>query len=147
MQAFVLAFVGIGITVAVYGVVALIVKADDVGVALAKNDHGSAIGGIAVHLDVPLFSDAWFLIFLRAAGTAAMIWVGGGIIVHGLEAYGLHLAKPSIRCRSSCSRAAVRRRSDKMDSYRRPIGGRWTINRCGVDPSNRICRRTSIRNC
>jgi hypothetical protein len=31
-----------------------------------------------------------FLIFLRAAGTAAMIWVGGGIIVHGLEAYGLH---------------------------------------------------------
>jgi predicted DNA repair protein MutK len=30
------------------------------------------------------------LIFLRAAGTAAMIWVGGSIIVHGLEAYGLH---------------------------------------------------------
>ena len=31
-----------------------------------------------------------FPIFLRAVGTAAMIWVGGGIIVHGLEAYGLH---------------------------------------------------------
>ena len=37
-QALVLALVGIGITVAVYGVVALIVKADDVGVALAKNE-------------------------------------------------------------------------------------------------------------
>ena len=91
MQAFVLAFVGIGITVGVYGVVALIVKADDVGVALAKNDRGSAIGGIsrafgrALVLGMP-----GFLIFLRAAGTAAMIWVGGGIIVHGLEAYGLH---------------------------------------------------------
>src|SRR4029434_10945859 len=36
MQAFVLALVGIGITVAVYGVVALIVNADDIGVALAK---------------------------------------------------------------------------------------------------------------
>ena len=35
-QALVLALVGIGITVAVYGVVALIVKADDFGVALAK---------------------------------------------------------------------------------------------------------------
>jgi predicted DNA repair protein MutK len=46
-QALVLAFVGIGITVVVYGVVALIVKADDVGVALAKNDRGSAMGGIS----------------------------------------------------------------------------------------------------
>jgi len=34
MQALVLAIVGIGITIAVYGVVALIVKADDIGVAL-----------------------------------------------------------------------------------------------------------------
>ena len=91
MQALVLAFVGIGITVVVYGAVALIVKADDVGVALAKNDRRSAMGGIsrafgrALVLGMP-----GFLIFLRAAGTAAMIWVGGGIILHGLEAYGLH---------------------------------------------------------
>ena len=38
MQALVLALVGTGITVAVYGVVAIIVKTDDLGVALAKND-------------------------------------------------------------------------------------------------------------
>ena len=91
MQAFVLALVGIGITVAVYGVVALIVKADDVGVALAKNENGSTTAGIsrafgrALVLGMP-----GFLTFLSAAGTAAMIWVGGSIIVHALEAYGVH---------------------------------------------------------
>jgi hypothetical protein len=31
-----------------------------------------------------------FLTFLSIAGTAAMIWVGGGIVVHGLEVYGWH---------------------------------------------------------
>jgi predicted DNA repair protein MutK len=31
-----------------------------------------------------------FLTFLSAAGTAAMIWVGGAIIVHGLETFGVH---------------------------------------------------------
>jgi predicted DNA repair protein MutK len=91
MQALVLALVGIGITVAVYGVVALIVKADDVGVALAKNDLGSAIGGISRALGRALvLGMPGFLTFLSAAGTAAMIWVGGGILVHGLEAYGVH---------------------------------------------------------
>ncbi len=91
MQALVLALVGIGITVAVYGVVALIVKADDVGVALAKNSGGSTTDSIsrafgrALVLGMP-----GFLTFLSAVGTAAMIWVGGGIIVHGLEADGVH---------------------------------------------------------
>src|SRR5262245_65644315 len=89
MQALVLALVGIGITVAVYGVVALIVKADDVGVALAKNVGGSITGGMgrifgrALVLGMP-----GFLTFLGDAGTAAMIWVGGAISVHGLEEYG-----------------------------------------------------------
>jgi predicted DNA repair protein MutK len=91
MQAVALALVGIGITVAVYGVVALIVKADDVGVALAKNDGGSITDGMsrafgrALVLGMPSF-----LTLLGTAGTAAMIWVGGAIIVHGLEAYGVH---------------------------------------------------------
>ncbi|TPQ37760.1 DUF808 domain-containing protein [Bradyrhizobium guangdongense] len=91
MQAFVLALVGIGITIAVYGVVALIVKADDIGVALARHDGSSWIAaasrasGRALVLGMPAF-----LTFLGAVGTAAMIWVGGSIIIHGLEAYGLH---------------------------------------------------------
>jgi predicted DNA repair protein MutK len=94
MQAAVIALVGIGITVAVYGVVALIVKADDLGMALARNDGASAIAaagrafGRALVRGMPIF-----LTFLSVVGTAAMIWVGGGIILHGLEAYG----PPSIK--------------------------------------------------
>ena len=89
MQALVLALVGVGITVAVYGLVAIIVKADDVGIALAKNDRGSVLGsmsrtfGRALVRGMPVF-----LTFVSAVGTAAMIWVGGGIILHGLEVYG-----------------------------------------------------------
>jgi len=88
-KVFVLALVGIGITVAVYGVVALIVKADDVGVALAKSERGSFVGDISralgrsIVLGMPII-----LTLLSAAGTAAMIWVGGGIVLHGLEVYG-----------------------------------------------------------
>ena len=85
-QALVLAVVAIGITVAVYGVVALIVKADDVGVALARRDGASAIGravGRGIVRGMPVL-----LKCLSVVGTAAMIWVGGGIVLHGLEAYG-----------------------------------------------------------
>jgi hypothetical protein len=89
-QAIILALVGVGITVAVYGAVALIVKADDAGLALARVLPGSAIatplrltGRGLVH-GMP-----YLLSGLSVIGTAAMIWVGGGIILHGLEAYGL----------------------------------------------------------
>ncbi len=86
-QAAVLAVVGIAITIAVYGVVAIIVKADDMGLALAR------VGG---PLGAPARLFGRFLVrvmphFLRLlgiVGTAAMIWVGGGILLHGLESYG-----------------------------------------------------------
>lgn len=82
---FVLAIVGIAITVVVYGVVALIVKADDVGVALAdRNGPVSGPVGRALVRGMPVF-----LQLLAGLGTAAMLWVGGGIILHGLEEYGL----------------------------------------------------------
>nr|WP_246329333.1 DUF808 domain-containing protein [Chthonobacter rhizosphaerae] len=84
MKAVVLAAVALGITVAVYGAVALIVKADDAGVALAKSSTGVGRGlGRALVIGMPVF-----LKILAIVGTAAMIWVGGGIIVHGLEEYG-----------------------------------------------------------
>jgi uncharacterized protein len=108
MQALVLALVGIGITVAVYGVVALIVKADDVGVALAKNSGGSTADSIsrafgrALVLGMP-----GFLTFLSAVGIAAMIWVGGGIIVHGLEAYGVHSVGHSINSAAEAAAHAL----------------------------------------
>jgi uncharacterized protein len=89
MQAIVLAVVGIGITVAVYGVVALIVKADDAGVALARNDRVSAVGSVSRAFGQALVRGMpVFLTLLSAVGTAAMIWVGGGIVLHGAEAYG-----------------------------------------------------------
>jgi predicted DNA repair protein MutK len=81
----VLGIVGIAITAVVYGVVALIVKADDAGIALAER-NGSVSGplGRALVRAMPPF-----LQLLGAVGTAAMLWVGGGIILHGLEEYGL----------------------------------------------------------
>ena len=89
MQAAVLAVVGIGITVAVYGVVALIVKADDVGVALARNDRASVLAGVGRAFGRGLVRGMpLFLTILSVVGTAAMIWLGGGIVLHGLELYG-----------------------------------------------------------
>ena len=81
-QAASLALVALAVTVGVYGVVALIVKMDDVGVHLAKNRLSPfrALGRGLVE------AMPWLLRFLSVVGTAAMIWVGGGIIVHGLHA-------------------------------------------------------------
>jgi predicted DNA repair protein MutK len=88
-QAVVLAVVAIGITVVVYGAVALIVKADDVGIVLAANRSDSIVGGISRSVGRGLvLGMPYFLKVLSVVGTAAMIWVGGGIIVHGLETYG-----------------------------------------------------------
>jgi predicted DNA repair protein MutK len=107
MQATVLAVVGIGITALVYGGVALIVKADDAGVAMAASNRPvSRLFGRAVPGAPPSAADRALapltkalgrglvkgmpvlLKLLSVVGTAAMIWVGGGIIVHGLEGYG-----------------------------------------------------------
>jgi len=86
----VMTIVAVGITAGVYGGVAIIVKADDVGVALARNDSPNALGRLSRALGRGLvIGMPGFLRALAAVGTAAMIWVGGGILVHGLEEYGL----------------------------------------------------------
>jgi predicted DNA repair protein MutK len=88
-QGIVLAIVAVGITAGVYGAVALIVKADDVGVALAANGVKGPFGGLtrALGRGIVKFMPG-FLKALAVVGTAAMVWVGGGIIVHGLATYG-----------------------------------------------------------
>lgn len=88
MQAATLAVVAIGITVMVYGAVALIVKADDVGLAMAGRGRlrTTRAVGRAVVAGMP-----GFLVLLTWVGTAAMLWVGGSIIVHGLEELGYGL--------------------------------------------------------
>ena len=91
LEAGVLAFVAIAITIAVYGVVGVIVKMDDIGLHMAQRENGGsqAIGRGLVK-GMPKLLAA-----LSTIGTAAMLWVGGQIIVHGFgvhpaELFGLH---------------------------------------------------------
>ena len=86
--AIVLVLVAIAITAGVYGAVALIVKLDDIGLHMAqrRNSATRALGNALVHV-VPKL-----LVALSGIGTAAMLWVGGGILLHGLEE--LHLGGP-----------------------------------------------------
>ena len=89
-KAAVLAVVAIGITVAVYGAVALIVKADDAGMALAANTNRTFFGSLGRGIGRAVVKGMPYLLKLLAVvGTAAMIWVGGGILIHGLEEYGV----------------------------------------------------------
>lgn len=85
IQAGALALVGVAITVAVYGVVGLIVKMDDIGLHMAERKIAAtrATGRMLVR-GMPVVMN-----WLTVVGTAAMLWVGGGIIVHGLERYHL----------------------------------------------------------
>lgn len=85
IQAAALLLVGILITVAVYGVVGLIVKMDDIGLHMAQRKARSAQAtGRLLVKGMPVVM-SW----LTVVGTAAMLWVGGGIIVHGLEHFHL----------------------------------------------------------
>jgi len=81
IRAFALLAVAVGITVIVYGVVALIVKMDDIGLHLAKSPRQAtkSFGEGLVRAMPPLLAG------LSVVGTAAMLWVGGGIIIHALE--------------------------------------------------------------
>ena len=84
-RAIILAVVALAITAGVYGLVALIVKMDDFGLHLAQRRNGGAQAlGRGLVRAMPKL-----LAFLSVVGIAAMIWVGGGIIVHGLEEFGL----------------------------------------------------------
>ena len=73
--------VAFAITAGVYGAVALIVKLDDIGLHMAERSNATAraFGNGLVHVVPKLLTG------LSGIGTAAMLWVGGGILVHGLE--------------------------------------------------------------
>lgn len=83
-----LVVVALAITAGVYGIVALIVKLDDIGLHMARRRSSSAraIGNALVQIVPKLLSG------LATIGTAAMLWVGGGILLHGIEE--LHLGGP-----------------------------------------------------
>ncbi|MGK7866704.1 DUF808 domain-containing protein [Falsiroseomonas sp. E2-1-a20] len=102
-QAAVLAVVGIGITIVVYGAVALIVKADDAGIALAQTSSAPVRAlGRGIVLGMP-----YLLQGLAIVGTAAMVWVGGGIILHGLEEYGITGPAHALHVASDAAAAAM----------------------------------------
>ncbi|WP_116108647.1 DUF808 domain-containing protein [Lewinella sp. IMCC34191] len=84
-QIIIMLAVAVFITVAVYGFVGLIVKADDIGVHIAKTSKNASFRsfGQGIVKFMPLF-----LKILGYVGTAAMLWVGAEIIAHGIPPVG-----------------------------------------------------------
>ncbi len=82
VKIFALSAVGIGITIFVYGLVAMIVKVDDVGLYLmqAASSGKRAIGRMIIAI-MP-----WVMRALAFVGTLAMFLVGGGIFTHNIDA-------------------------------------------------------------
>ena len=84
-RALILVVVAFAITAVVYGAVALIVKMDDVGLRLAQEGNGAAASfGSALVRAMPVV-----LSVLSTVGIAAMLWVGGHILLVGLDEIGL----------------------------------------------------------
>ena len=80
-QVAVLVSIGLLMTVGVYGLVAGIVKLDDFGLWLSRRAGAANALGRAILLTAP-----WLMKALSVAGTAAMFFVGGGILTHGIPA-------------------------------------------------------------
>jgi uncharacterized protein len=91
-----LSFVALVMTVFVYGVVALIVKLDDLGVVLLRN----RFSGLRVLGHILVRGAPWLMKTLTVVGTAAMFVVGGGIVAHGLPGLG-HWADASLHFQGS----------------------------------------------
>jgi predicted DNA repair protein MutK len=82
----ILIVVALVITAAVYGVVALIVKMDDIGLSLAQRSSRAAQKvGLGLVSAMPKV-----LATLSAVGTVAMLWVGGHILLVGTDTLGWH---------------------------------------------------------
>lgn len=82
-----LSAIAIGITVLVYGLVAGIVKLDDLGLRLHGVADKDAVGGASRAMGAFILRAAPLLMkTLSIVGTAAMFMVGGGILVHGIPA-------------------------------------------------------------
>ncbi len=85
-RAIILVVVAIGITIGVYGVVALIVKMDDIGLHLAgRSNRVAQVVGNGLVKAMPKLLSA-----LATIGTVAMLWVGGHILLVGFDTLGWH---------------------------------------------------------
>jgi predicted DNA repair protein MutK len=81
----ILALVAVGITALVYGSVAVLVKADDVGLKISQIGklRVTRAFGRQIVKRMPAVMTA-----ISAIGTVAMLWVGGSIVIHGLDVLG-----------------------------------------------------------
>jgi hypothetical protein len=88
-QAMVLSLISLLMTVGVYGLVAGIVKLDDLGLYLSRQKSSAARGsGVVILLVAP-----FLMKLLSVLGTAAMFLVGGGILTHGIHAVHVVIAR------------------------------------------------------
>ena len=102
-RAIILVVVALLITALVYGVVGLIVKMDDIGLRLAqaRTGAGRAVGrGLVKGMPVVLGA-------LGTIGTAAMLWVGGHILIVGLADFGWHAPEDLLPDLSHGAAAAI----------------------------------------
>jgi len=88
IQALALAVVAIAITALVYGSVALLVKADDLGLHLSAEGRLAPTRSLGRGIVRAMPS---VMGVIATVGTVAMLWVGGSILVHGLHDFGWHL--------------------------------------------------------
>jgi len=114
-RAFILVVVAFAITFGVYGAVALIVKMDDVGLRLAQNGAGGAASfGRGLVRAMPIVMSV-----LSTVGIAAMLWVGGHILLVGFDELGL-----------SGPYDEVHHAEEEVDHALGPVGGigAWLTN-------------------
>jgi uncharacterized protein len=102
-RAVILAIVAVGITVLVYGVVGVIVKMDDVGLHLSqRSGTGVARFGRGLVKAMPRLLTA-----LTVVGTAAMLWVGGHILLVGTDDLGWHVLYEAVHHLEEAAAGAV----------------------------------------
>jgi predicted DNA repair protein MutK len=118
-QAIILVVVAIVITVGVYGVVGFIVKMDDIGLHMAQRSSALArsVGRGLVHA-MPVLMQ-----ILSVVGTAAMLWVGGGLIVHGLHEFHLDTIPGTITHLAQSAASALPAIGPVVDWVVNAIGG------------------------
>jgi predicted DNA repair protein MutK len=102
-RALILVVVALGITVLVYGIVALIVKMDDLGLKLAARPGESvARFGRGLVRAMPKLLTA-----LTVIGTAAMLWVGGHILLVGMHELGFDLIYDAVHSVEDAAKEAT----------------------------------------
>ncbi|MEM7281299.1 MAG: DUF808 domain-containing protein [Pseudomonadota bacterium] len=104
MQGATLAVIAIGMTVLIYGSVALIVKADDVGLFLSVKGRLRATRALGARIVKGM---PGFLFVLATVGTAAMLWVGGSIVLHGFKELGFKFLPDTIHHAAEAAAASA----------------------------------------